>query len=226
MYQALPPKKSYIQYARLSARQREVYEAVLAGGRSAERNTVMQLAARDVLAPLPLCATRRRQTVAWPRTADARGSRRARGGDTAAQPVAGGAVYAWAQDPEVPFSQFTTMLYIIEDWAVEMKGWLIRRIGGSTPPRPDERLPELRSFSLSAGSSDLGVNGHGHLQCSGLDPPGAALRAPGWTDEAKPVLNSRLIGAHTIAEAIMHKATEKRQLSRKVGLYLLPSQSS
>ncbi|KAJ7899261.1 P-loop containing nucleoside triphosphate hydrolase protein [Mycena olivaceomarginata] len=67
------------------------------------------------------------------------------------------------------FSQFTTMLDIIEDWAVDMKGWHICRIDGTTPPleRRDQMdvfqsagdAPDpLRLFLLSTRSGGLGVN--------------------------------------------------------------------
>ncbi|KAJ7429951.1 hypothetical protein B0H11DRAFT_1943914 [Mycena galericulata] len=48
------------------------------------------------------------------------------------------------------FSQFTTMLDIIEDWAVDMKGWAICRIEGTTPPL--ERRDQMQLFQ-SAGDA-------------------------------------------------------------------------
>jgi ATP-dependent DNA helicase len=67
------------------------------------------------------------------------------------------------------FSQFTTMLDIIEDWAVELKGWNICRIDGSTDQttRRDEMdrfnqggdardAPKL--FLLSTRAGGLGIN--------------------------------------------------------------------
>lgn len=67
------------------------------------------------------------------------------------------------------FSQFTTMLDIIEDWVTEIKGWDICRIDGSTPmaTRRDEverfqtggddpDAPKL--FLLSTRAGGLGLN--------------------------------------------------------------------
>lgn len=68
------------------------------------------------------------------------------------------------------FSQFTTMLDIIEDWATEFKGWSLCRIDGSTKPldRRDEmkRFQEAsdgdpnspRLFLLSTRAGGLGIN--------------------------------------------------------------------
>ncbi|KAJ7016033.1 SNF2 family N-terminal domain-containing protein [Mycena alexandri] len=50
------------------------------------------------------------------------------------------------------FSQFTTMLDIIEDWAVDMKGWKICRIDGTTPPL--ERRDQMNVFQ-SAGDAPV-----------------------------------------------------------------------
>ncbi|KAJ7696185.1 hypothetical protein B0H14DRAFT_3657990 [Mycena olivaceomarginata] len=50
------------------------------------------------------------------------------------------------------FSQFTTWLDIIEDWAIDMKGWRICHIDETTLPRPDERLPEPSNFHDSSAS--------------------------------------------------------------------------
>jgi ATP-dependent DNA helicase len=65
------------------------------------------------------------------------------------------------------FSQFTTMLDVIEDWAVELKGWEICRIDGSTGAT--ERMKEMdrfqtggesgpRLFLLSTRAGGLGIN--------------------------------------------------------------------
>lgn len=67
------------------------------------------------------------------------------------------------------FSQFRTMLDIIEDWAREMKNWNICRIDGQTPAQ--ERVEEMnrfqeggdaedapRLFLLSTRAGGLGIN--------------------------------------------------------------------
>lgn len=50
------------------------------------------------------------------------------------------------------FSQFTTMLDIIEDWAVELKGWNICRIDGSTDQMT--RRDEMNRFNLGGETAD------------------------------------------------------------------------
>ncbi|KAF5351509.1 hypothetical protein D9758_007190 [Tetrapyrgos nigripes] len=50
------------------------------------------------------------------------------------------------------FSQFTTMLDIIEDWAKELKGWNICRIDGSTGPL--ERREQMNEFQNGGDSPD------------------------------------------------------------------------
>lgn len=50
------------------------------------------------------------------------------------------------------FSQFTTMLDIIEDWATEFQGWKVFRIDGSTS-QPD-RLSQMSEFNTAGDSPD------------------------------------------------------------------------
>jgi ATP-dependent DNA helicase len=67
------------------------------------------------------------------------------------------------------FSQFTSMLDIIEDWATEFKGWDICRIDGSTSPldrreqmdrfnNGGEEKDACRLFLLSTRAGGLGIN--------------------------------------------------------------------
>ncbi|KAJ7331407.1 hypothetical protein DFH08DRAFT_814716 [Mycena albidolilacea] len=50
------------------------------------------------------------------------------------------------------FSQFTTMLDIIEDWVVGTKGWRICRIDGTTPPL--ERRDQMEVFQSAGDAPD------------------------------------------------------------------------
>ena len=63
------------------------------------------------------------------------------------------------------FSQFTTMLDIIEDWATQLHGWNVCRIDGSVPQ--DERQEQIKMFNtdkdyklflLSTRAGGLGIN--------------------------------------------------------------------
>ena len=47
------------------------------------------------------------------------------------------------------FSQFTTQLDIIEDWAVDWKGWNICRIDGHT--KQEDRRSQLKDFNENKG---------------------------------------------------------------------------
>jgi ATP-dependent DNA helicase len=64
------------------------------------------------------------------------------------------------------FSQFTTMLDVIEEWAGESKGWKLCRIDGQTPP--EDRRGQMHAFQkpgsdiqlflLSTRAGGLGIN--------------------------------------------------------------------
>ncbi|KAF7329504.1 SNF2 family DNA-dependent ATPase [Mycena kentingensis (nom. inval.)] len=131
------------------------------------------------------------------------------------------------------FSQFTTMLDIIEDWAVDMKGWTICRIDGSTPPleRRDQMdifqnggdkpgAPKL--FLLSTRSGGLGVNLTAADTVIFYDQdwnPQMDIQAQDRAHrigQTKPVLIFRLVTAHTVEEKIMQRAGEKRKLEALV----------
>ena len=63
------------------------------------------------------------------------------------------------------FSQFTTMLDIIEDWATQLHEWAVCRIDGAVPQ--DERQRQIKEFNtekevklflLSTRAGGLGIN--------------------------------------------------------------------
>ncbi|PCH34843.1 hypothetical protein WOLCODRAFT_133630, partial [Wolfiporia cocos MD-104 SS10] len=131
------------------------------------------------------------------------------------------------------FSQFTTMLDVIEDWAVEFKGWPICRIDGSTTMQ--QRREEVsrfqnggdgpdapRLFLLSTRAGGLGLNLVAADTVVFYDQdwnPQMDLQAQDRAHrigQTKPVLIFRLISAHTIETKIMHRATEKRKLEALV----------
>ncbi|KAK6966481.1 SNF2 family N-terminal domain-containing protein [Favolaschia claudopus] len=131
------------------------------------------------------------------------------------------------------FSQFTTMLDIIEDWAVDMKGWRICRIDGTTPPleRRDQMnvfqsagdaVDAPRLFLLSTRSGGLGVNLTAADTVIFYDQdwnPQMDVQAQDRAHrigQTKPVLIFRLVTACTIEEKIMEKAGEKRKLEALV----------
>ncbi|KAF7986864.1 hypothetical protein HWV62_12596 [Athelia sp. TMB] len=141
------------------------------------------------------------------------------------------------------FSQFTTMLDIIQDWAIEYKGWKLCRIDGSTPPL--ERREQMNQFQTAGDSPDAPILFLLSTRAGGL---GITLTAADtvifydqdWNPQmdiqaqdrahrigqTKPVLIFRLITAHTIETKIMQKATEKRKLEALViakGKFKMPS---
>ncbi|KAI0643363.1 SNF2 family N-terminal domain-containing protein [Trametes meyenii] len=131
------------------------------------------------------------------------------------------------------FSQFTTMLDIIQDWALERKGWPVCRIDGSMDMesrREDIRrfqeggdAPDApRLFLLSTRSGGLGLNLVAADTVIFYDQdwnPQADLQAQDRAHrigQTKPVLIFRLICAHTIEMKIMQRATQKRKLETLV----------
>lgn len=127
------------------------------------------------------------------------------------------------------FSQFTTMLDIIEDWAVEFKGWNICRIDGKTAPLDrraemdrfnnggdDPEAPML--FLLSTRSGGLGINLVAADTVIFYDQdwnPQMDLQAQDRAHrigQTKPVLVFRLVSQHTIEESVLQRASEKRKL--------------
>ncbi|CAL1702831.1 unnamed protein product [Somion occarium] len=143
------------------------------------------------------------------------------------------------------FSQFTTMLDIIEDWAVEFKHWNICRIDGSTSMA--DRTEEVDRFQNSGDSPDapkvflLSTRAGGlGLNLTAADTvifydqdwnPQMDLQAQDRAHrigQTKPVLIFRLVTAHTIETKIMQRATEKRKLEALViakGKFKAPTQT-
>ncbi|KAJ3973835.1 SNF2 family DNA-dependent ATPase [Lentinula raphanica] len=131
------------------------------------------------------------------------------------------------------FSQFTTMLNILEDWAREIKGWVICRIDGSSSPT--ERREQMLAFQnggdapgaphlflLSTRAGGLGINLVAADTVIFYDQDWNPQMDAQAQDRAhrigqtKPVLIYRLVSAHTIETKIMQRATEKRQLEALV----------
>ncbi|KAJ8597185.1 hypothetical protein M405DRAFT_724780 [Rhizopogon salebrosus TDB-379] len=143
------------------------------------------------------------------------------------------------------FSQFTTMLDVLEDWATELKGWSICRIDGSTAPM--ERREQMNRFQKGGDSPDaptlfllstraggLGINLTAADTVIFYDQdwnPQMDIQAQDRAHrigQTKPVLVFRLVTAHTVETKIMHRATEKRKLEALViakGKFKLPGQS-
>ncbi|KAF9033292.1 hypothetical protein BDZ89DRAFT_1100936 [Hymenopellis radicata] len=131
------------------------------------------------------------------------------------------------------FSQFTTVLDIIDDWARELKGWNICRIDGSTAPL--QRKSEMDRFQtggdsrnapclflLSTRAGGLGINLVAADTVIFYDQDWNPQMDAQAQDRAhrigqtKPVLIFRIVTAHTIETKIMDKASEKRQLEALV----------
>ncbi|KAJ7703516.1 SNF2 family N-terminal domain-containing protein [Mycena rosella] len=324
---ALPPKKSYVLYARLSAAQRTAYEAILTGG----ARGWLAATAGAASAPAPASgSTPASASASTSDTADAedgrarRARRKAKGKGNARERerdeaeeeaerlraaeafrVKGAAkhvnnmklqntvmqlrkvcshpfLFARPDDDAAPvapavlaareaellgasgkmllldrllgelfrrghkvllFSQFTTMLDIIEDWAVDMKGWTICRIDGTTAPleRRDQMntfqgagdAPDApRLFLLSTRAGGLGVNLTAADTVIFYDQDWNPQMDAQAQDRAhrigqtRPVLIFRLVSAHTIEEKIMQRATEKRKLEALViakGKFKMPA---
>ncbi|KAI0338740.1 hypothetical protein BDW22DRAFT_1362441 [Trametopsis cervina] len=144
------------------------------------------------------------------------------------------------------FSQFTTMLDIIHDWASELKVWSICRIDGST--KMDDRREEVarfqgggdnpdapRLFLLSTRAGGLGLNLVAADTVIFYDQdwnPQMDLQAQDRAHrigQTKPVLIFRLVTAHTVETKIMQRASEKRKLEALViakGKFRAPAQAA
>ncbi|KAG9312406.1 P-loop containing nucleoside triphosphate hydrolase protein [Chiua virens] len=143
------------------------------------------------------------------------------------------------------FSQFTTILDIIETWATEVKGWNICRIDGSTGPLErrehmnlfqgaGERKDAPMLFLLSTRAGGLGITLTAADTVIFYDQdwnPQMDIQAQDRAHrigQTKPVLVFRLVTAHTIETRIMQRATEKRKLEALViakGKFKMPGQA-
>ncbi|KAE8215904.1 hypothetical protein CF327_g874 [Tilletia walkeri] len=140
------------------------------------------------------------------------------------------------------FSQFTTMLDIMEDWATEYKNLRICRIDGST--KQDLRRQQMKSFNeetgpdacnlflLSTRAGGLGINLVAADTVIFYDSdwnPQMDLQAQDRVHrigQTKPVLIFRLVSANTVEQKILKRAGNKRKLEALViqqGKFKLPT---
>ncbi|KAF8985532.1 hypothetical protein BGZ46_003821 [Entomortierella lignicola] len=127
------------------------------------------------------------------------------------------------------FSQFTTMLDIIQDWAEIYKGWVCCRIDGSVPQ--DERRMQIADFNrdknlklflLSTRAGGLGINLTSADTVIIFDSdwnPQMDLQAQDRVHrigQTKPVIIYRLVTANTIEGKIIERAGSKRKLEKLV----------
>ncbi|RXK37295.1 helicase [Tremella mesenterica] len=129
------------------------------------------------------------------------------------------------------FSQFTTMLDVIEDWATLYKGWEVCRIDGSTSQQSRREQMEAfnnggdegcKLFLLSTRAGGLGVNLVAADTVIFFDQdwnPQMDLQAQDRAHrigQTRPVLIFRLVSAGTIETKILQKAGSKRKLEALV----------
>ncbi|KAF9957033.1 hypothetical protein BGZ72_002225 [Mortierella alpina] len=127
------------------------------------------------------------------------------------------------------FSQFTTMLDIIQDWAEIYKGWKCCRIDGSVPQEDRRRQiaefnknPALKLFLLSTRAGGLGINLTSADTVIIFDSdwnPQMDLQAQDRVHrigQTKPVMIYRLVTANTVEGKIIEKANSKRKLEKLV----------
>ncbi|KAF9989414.1 hypothetical protein BGZ75_006402 [Mortierella antarctica] len=127
------------------------------------------------------------------------------------------------------FSQFTTMLDIIQDWAEIYKGWNCCRIDGSIPQEDRRRQisdfnknPALKLFLLSTRAGGLGINLTSADTVIIFDSdwnPQMDLQAQDRVHrigQTKPVMIYRLVTANTVEGKIIEKANSKRKLEKLV----------
>ncbi|CAO3575067.1 unnamed protein product [Mortierella alpina] len=127
------------------------------------------------------------------------------------------------------FSQFTTMLDIIQDWAEIYKGWRCCRIDGGVPQEDRRRQiaefnksPALKLFLLSTRAGGLGINLTSADTVIIFDSdwnPQMDLQAQDRVHrigQTKPVMIYRLVTANTVEGKIIEKANSKRKLEKLV----------
>ncbi|EGG12083.1 uncharacterized protein MELLADRAFT_32790, partial [Melampsora larici-populina 98AG31] len=130
------------------------------------------------------------------------------------------------------FSQFTSMLDIIHDWANDLKGWKVCRIDGSTSQ--DERRAQMKDFNqnhgpdgcslflLSTRAGGVGINLVAADTVILFDSdwnPQQDLQAQDRVHrigQTKPVLVFRLVSGNTIETKMLQKASQKRKLETLV----------
>ncbi|OAV94019.1 hypothetical protein, variant [Puccinia triticina 1-1 BBBD Race 1] len=130
------------------------------------------------------------------------------------------------------FSQFTSMLDIIQDWATELKGWKVCRIDGVT--RQDSRREQMKEFNeaqgpdachlflLSTRAGGVGINLVAADTVILFDSdwnPQQDLQAQDRVHrigQTKPVLVFRLVSGNTIESKMLEKASQKRKLETLV----------
>ncbi|KAF9910287.1 hypothetical protein BX616_010896 [Lobosporangium transversale] len=127
------------------------------------------------------------------------------------------------------FSQFTTMLDIIQDWAEIYKGWVCCRIDGAVPQEDRRkqiaefnRNKNLKLFLLSTRAGGLGINLTSADTVIIFDSdwnPQMDLQAQDRVHrigQTKPVMIYRLVTANTIEGKIIERASSKRKLEKLV----------
>ncbi|CAH7667145.1 SNF2 family N-terminal domain-containing protein [Phakopsora pachyrhizi] len=130
------------------------------------------------------------------------------------------------------FSQFTSMLDIIHDWATEFKGWDVCRIDGSTSQ--DERRRQMKSFNQSEGVDECNLfllsTRAGGVGINLVAADTVILFDSDWNPQqdlqaqdrvhrigqTKPVLVFRLVSGNTVESKMLQKASEKRKLETLV----------
>lgn len=128
------------------------------------------------------------------------------------------------------FSQMTKMLDILEDWAVELKGWPACRLDGNVSQ--EDRRRQIEEFSdpkcktqlflLSTRAGGLGINLTAADTVIIFDSdwnPQMDLQAQDRVHrigQTKPVLIYRFVAAKTVEAKILEKATAKRRLEKLV----------
>ncbi|EFP90631.2 uncharacterized protein PGTG_16657 [Puccinia graminis f. sp. tritici CRL 75-36-700-3] len=130
------------------------------------------------------------------------------------------------------FSQFTSMLDIIQDWATELKGWRVSRIDGVT--RQESRREQMKEFNegegpdacrlflLSTRAGGVGINLVAADTVILFDSdwnPQQDLQAQDRVHrigQTKPVLVFRFVSGNTIESKMLEKAGQKRKLETLV----------
>ncbi|KAF9320593.1 hypothetical protein BG003_005565 [Podila horticola] len=127
------------------------------------------------------------------------------------------------------FSQFTTMLDIIQDWAENYKSWQCCRIDGHVKQEDRRRQiaefntsPHMKLFLLSTRAGGLGINLTSADTVIIFDSdwnPQMDLQAQDRVHrigQTKPVMIYRLVTANTVEGKIIERAASKRKLEKLV----------